>query len=286
MQRKYRERYATIPIENLKEIIENELFPAALGICNRIRKKGEIEFNKRIKETISKCPLKECVILKGDPKEISKCPNPMCWIAEGPNWEEFLLDDIRAIYFMLTDIYIKALDIPEDLDKEITLVENPLNVMNRELKAKNAQKFIIEVFKKSKIFNLRTSVIKDILWAHNKAKYLLSVPLLIIQIEGILHDLAYHFKWKFEKKEMYGDEYARIEVIIKKLRDKYFGNTMVSFYKRQKGANESPRNLILHGRSLDYGRDNKLSTVLFLILTYLIAFSQMKIYKGATILKD
>ena len=65
MQRKYRERYATIPIENLKEIIENELFPAALGICNRIRKKGEIEFNKRIKETISKCPLKECVILKG-----------------------------------------------------------------------------------------------------------------------------------------------------------------------------------------------------------------------------
>jgi hypothetical protein len=109
---------------------------------------------------------------------------------------------------------------------------------------------------------------------------------LIIQIEGILHDLAYHFKWKFEKKEMYGDEYARIEVIIKKLRDKYFGNTMVSFYKRQKGANESPRNLILHGRSLDYGRDNKLSTVLFLILIYLIAFSQMKIYKGATILKD
>jgi hypothetical protein len=129
MQRKYRERYATIPIENLKEIIENELFPAALGICNRIRKKGETEFNKRIKETISKCPLKECVILKGDPKEISKCPNPMCWIAEGPNWEEFLLDDISAIYFMLTDIYIKALDIPEDLDKEITLVENPLNVI-------------------------------------------------------------------------------------------------------------------------------------------------------------
>jgi len=282
MQRRYREKYATIPIENLKERIENELFPAALGICNRIEKKGKQEFNKRIEETISKCPLKECVILKGNPKEISKCPEPMCWIAEGPTWQEFLLPEINDIYLMLTDIYIKALNIPENPDEEITFIDNPLTVANREVKNRDAQKFILDTFKKSQILKGRVSIIKDILWVHSNEKYSLSVPLLIIQIEGILHDLAYHFKWKFKKKEMYEDESAKIGAIIKKLRDKYFGKTIVNFYKRQKEANESPRNLILHGRSLDYGRDHKLSTVLFLILIYLIAFSQMKVQGRVT----
>lgn len=286
MQRKFQEKYATIPIKDLEKKVENELFPAALGVCNRIREKGEIEFNRHIEETISKCLLKECVILKGDPKEISKCPNPMCWIAEGPNWEEFLLENISAIYFLLTDTYLKAFDIPENPDEKITLKENPLSVMSQELELKETQNFILLAFKKLPIFKSRGFVIKDILEAHKKDKFTLSVPLLIIQIEGILHDLAYHFKWKFKEDEMYHKESAKIAAIIKKLGDKYFEKTVGSFYKRQKEADESPRNLILHGRTLDYGRDHKLSTVLILLLIYLIAFSQMKIYKGATILKD
>lgn len=48
-------------------------------------------------------------------------------------------------------------------------------------------------------------------------------------------------------------------------------------------AEESPRNLILHGRSLDYGENHKLSTGLFLVLIYLTAFSQMKIQGRVTI---
>lgn len=269
------EKYTTIYIKDLESQIRNELFPAAFGICNKIEKEGERDLAQRIKQTVSKCPLGECVILNNNPTEISKCPEPMCWIAEGPTWQEFLLPEISNIYFMLMDTYLEALNIPDDPDEKVTFIDGPLNVMKRKLKSRGTQDFILKSFKDSRIFGHRSSIIKDILWIHNKGRYLLSVPLLIIQIEGILHDLAYYFKWRFEKNEMYYEESAKIWAIIKKLKDRYFEKAMMNFYKRQKGSKECPRNLILHGRSLDYGKTHKLSTVLFLVLIYLIAFSQM-----------
>jgi hypothetical protein len=281
MQEEYQEKYATILIKNLEDKVENELFPAAFSICDRIEKEGKKEFEAHLNQFIStKCPLRRCTVLMGEP---SKCPIPLCWIAEGPTWPEFLLPEINAVYSMLMDIYTEALDIPEAPDEEITLREKPLNVMDRKLKTKGTQNFIIEAFKKSQILKLRTPIIKDILWAHTKGRYTLSVPLLVIQIEGILHDLAYHFKWKFTKEEMYGGESARVWVIIKKLGDKSFENTLGGFYTRKTSSEEAPRNLILHGRSVDYGKDHRLSSVLFLILIYLITFSQIKIQGRITI---
>ena len=275
MQEEYQEKYATIAIKNLEDKVENELFPRAFSTCDRIEREGKKEFQARLNRFIStKCPLGRCAVLMGEP---SKCPIPLCWIAEGPTWPEFLLPEIDAVYFMLMDTYIEALGIPEDPDEAITFREKPLNVMNRKLRTKDTQDFITEAFRKSQMLKLRTSIIKDILWAHNKGRYTLSVPLLVIEIEGILHDLAYHFKWKFTKDEMYGGESARVWAIIERLGDKSFENTLSSFYTRKTGSEESPRNLILHGRSVDYGGDHRLSTALFLVLIYLITFSQMKI---------
>jgi len=282
MQKRYQEKYATIPIKDLGKKVENELFPAAFSICNRIEREGEKEFETRLNHFIStKCPLQRCAVLINEP---SKCPNPLCWIAEGPTWQEFLLPEINAVYSMLMDTYIESLDISEDPDGEITFKEKPLNLMNLKLKTKVTQNFIIEVFEKSQILKRRTSIIKDILWIYDKGKYTLSVLPLIIQIEGILHDLAYHFRWKFEKAQMYKGEFASAWAIIEKLGDKPFENALKDFYRRKKGsAEDSPRNFILHGRSLDYGKNHKLSTVLLLILIYLIAFSQIKIQGRVTI---
>lgn len=269
------ERYAIIPIKDLEAEVENELFPAALSVLSRIEKEGEKELETCQKQFIlTKCPLRECAVLANEP---SKCPIPLCWIAEGPTWWDFLLPEMNAVYLMLTDTYIETLNIPENPEDEITFKENPLNAMNRKLKTESTQNFIIKSFEESQVLKPRATIIKDILLAHSKGKYTLSTPLLIIQIEGILHDLAYHFRWKFEKREMYGDESAKIWVIIKKLGDKPFEDALRRFYKREKGSEESPRNLILHGRSIDYGTDHRLSTVLFLILIYLITFSQIKV---------
>jgi hypothetical protein len=270
-----REKYATIPIMNLESKVERELFPAAFSICNRIEKEGKKELETRLAKYIStKCPLRRCAILEG---KTSKCPKPLCWVAEGPTWEEFLLPEIEAAYSMLMDTYIESINILENPEEGVTFREKPLDAMNRSLKNKDTQDVIIEAFEKSNMLKVRTFLIRDILWAHNEGKYTLSVPLLIIQIEGILHDLAYHFKWKFKKEEMYSGESARVWAIIRKLEDKAFENTITSFYVRKKGSEDSPRNLILHGRSVDYGKDHRLSIVLFLILIYLITFSQMRV---------
>jgi hypothetical protein len=276
-----REKYATILIMDLENKIERELFPAAFSICDRIEQEGKKELEMRLTQYIStNCPLRRCAILEG---KTSKCPIPLCWIAEGPSWEDFLLPEIGAVYSMLMDTYIESINIPENPDEGITFREKPLNAMNRSLKNKDTQNVIIEAFDKSNIVKARTFLIRDILWAHNEGKYTLSVPLLIIQIEGILHDLAYLFKWKFKKEEMYGGESARVWAIIKKLGDKAFDNTLINFYVRKNDSENSPRNLILHGRSVDYGKDYRLSTVLFLILIYLITFSQMKIQGRITL---
>lgn len=281
MEEEYLEKYATIPIRDLEAKVEKELFPSAFGICDRIEKEGKNEFQTRLKRFIvSECPLGRCAVLLGQP---SKCPIPLCWIAEGPTWVEFLLPEINAIYSMLMDAYIEALDIPEDPDGEITFRDKPLDVMDRKLRTENTQSLIVKAFNESQILKPRANIIQDVLWAHNEGKYTLSAPLLIIQIEGILHDLAYHFKWRFMQKEMYRDESAKVCAVIEKLGDKPFENTLSDFYRRKKGAEESPRNLIVHGRSIDYGKDHRLSTVLFLILTYLITFSQMKIHGKITI---
>jgi hypothetical protein len=173
------------------------------------------------------------------------------------------------------DTYIKALNIPDDPDQEVTLRESPLEVMSRRLKSKNIQTTIVQLFRGS-IFEPRLRIIEDTIWSHNKSKYTLSVPVLIIQIEGILHDLAYYLKWEFEKKEMYKSESAKAWAIIKRLGDKPFENTLIRFYSRKPSSGESPRNLILHGRSIDYGKDHKLSTVLFLILIYLVTFFEIE----------
>lgn len=211
VQRKYQKKYATIPL-NLENKVENELFPAAFSISSRIEKEAEEEFTTRLDQFIStKCPLRRCAVLMNEP---SKCPIPLCWIGEGPTWQTFLSPEINTVYFMLMDTYIESLNVPEDPDEEITFREKPLNLMNRELKTKVTQDFIIEAFEKSQILKPRSSIIKDILWIHNKGRYTLSVLPLIIQIEGILHDLAYHFKWKFGKEEMYRGESARVWAIL------------------------------------------------------------------------
>lgn len=275
------EKYAMIPIEDLETKVEEQLFPAAFRICHRIEEEGNKEFESRLERHIStKCPLRQCAILNNEP---ARCPKPLCWIAEGPTWPELLLPDISAVYLMLTYSYMEALNIPDDPDEEITLREKPLNVINRRLGSANTQDFIIEAFEESQILKSRAPVIKDILWAHNKTRYTLSVPLLIIQIEGILHDLAYHFNWQFEKKEMYGRESAKVWAIVQKLDDERFETALSSFYSRKGSSEDSPRNLILHGRSLDYAKDHRLSAVLFLVLIYLITFSQMRMQGRITI---
>jgi hypothetical protein len=132
MQEEYQEKYATISIKGLEGKVENELFPAAFSICDRIEEEGKKEFKKRLNRFIStKCPLRRCAVLEN---ELSKCPNPLCWIAEGPTWPEFLMPEINAVYFLLMDTYIEALDVPENPDGKITFREKPLNVMNRKLK--------------------------------------------------------------------------------------------------------------------------------------------------------
>jgi len=273
------EGYSTILIKDLDDKIEKELLPAAFGICDRIEKEGKKEFEARLKQFIStKCPLRKCTILIGEP---SKCPIPLCWIAEGPTWPEFLTPEMDVVYSLLMDTYVELLNIPGDPDEEVTLRESPLNVIERKLKTEEIQNLFVEILEKAQILKPRAPIVKDIMRAHNKGKYTLSIPCLIIQIEGILHDLAYHFKWKFTKEETYGGESAKVWAIIKKLDDEPFENTL-SFYTRKTGSEESPRNLILHGRSVDYAEDHKLSTVLFLVLIYLIGFSLMKVHGGVT----
>jgi len=274
-----RERYSTFSIENFEKKLGEKLFKAAFGICLRIEREGKKEFKERVKEYITNfCPLKKCAVWK---MNLEKCPNHLCWVAEGPTWHEFLLPDIQTIYFLLMDTYIAALYISEDAE-EVALKENPLDLINEELKAQRIINLIIKVFKEASILKHRIPIIKDILETHQKGNYSLTVPVLIIQIEGILHDLAYHFKWEFKKQEMYKNESAKVWAIIQKLNDKPFEDTLSSFYHRKKGR-ESPRNLILHGRFIEYGKEHKLSTALILVLIYLIAFSLMKIEERVSI---
>lgn len=281
MELKRTEKYSTIPIKYLEEKVEKELLPAAFRICQRIEKAGREELEERFRQFIStKCPLRRCAILNGN---IQGCPNHLCWIAEGPTWPEFLLPEINDVYLLLMYTYIEALDIPDNPDEEISIRESPLDVLNRKLKTDETQKILLNLFHHSEILRLRISVMRDIIWAHNNGKYALSVPCLITQIEGILHDLAFNFKWEFEDREMYWEETARVWAIIKNLGDSPFENALTNFYTRKgRTSYDSPRNLILHGRSIDYGEDYKLSTVLFLILIYLLAFSQMKIQGRVT----
>jgi hypothetical protein len=280
-RRKRSEKYSIVPIKDLEQKVENELLPAAFNICSIIEKEGKKEFHSRVKQyVLTKCPLKKCVILNEMP---SKCPNSLCWIAEGPTWQEFLTPEINAVYSLLMDTYLEALNIPEDPDKKVTIKESPLSVMNRKLKTKETQELLIELLEKSQILKPRIPVIKDVIWAHNRRKYALSIPCLIIQIEGILHDLSYHFKWQFREKEMYRGESAKVRAIIKKLKHKPFQSALINFYTRKDSLEDAPRNLIMHGRSIDYAQNHKLSTVLFLVLIYLIAFSFIKIKRKVTI---
>lgn len=39
MQEEHQEKYAMIPIKNLEDKVENELFPTAFSICDRIEKR-------------------------------------------------------------------------------------------------------------------------------------------------------------------------------------------------------------------------------------------------------
>jgi len=267
------EECSIIPIKDLEDKIEKELLPAAFGICNRIEKAGKEEFQSQLKQFISKdCPLQKCVILKGN---TGKCPNPLCWIAEGPTWPEFLTPEMGAVYSLLMDTYVEALNVPEDPDEKVTVKESPLNVMERKLKTEETRSLLFGLFEKTRVLKPRLSMIKDIIYAHNGGKYTLSVPCLIIQIEGILHDMSYNFKWKFKEEEMYRGESAKVWAMIQKLNDKPFQNALTNFYTRKGSFEESPRNLIIHGRSINYAEDHKLSTVLFLVLVYLIAFSLM-----------
>jgi len=270
------EKYSTTSIVDLEKKVEQQLLPASFRICNRIEQLGRKELRLRMKQfASSNCPIRRCTVLMGIPQ---KCPNPLCWIAEGPTWREFLLPEIDVIYSMLTDTYLEALNIPDNPDEPVTPKESPLSVMDRKLKTEMSRALIVESFEKSEILKPRASLIKDIMWAHGKRKYSLSIPALIILIEGILHDLAFHFQWKFEKEEMYRDESAKVWAIIEKLDDKPFEKALTNFYKRTETSSDSPRNLIVHGRSIDYIENCKLSTVLFLILIYLVAFSQMKLH--------
>ena len=280
-KRKQSEKYSIVPIKDLEEKVEKELLPATFRICKRIEKAGRKEFQSHVKRFIlTECPLKKCMILNGMP---SKCPKPLCWIAEGPTWQEFLTPEINAVYSLLMDTYLEALDIPEDPDEEVTIKESPLSVMNRKLKTKETHELLIELLEKSQIFKPRIPIIKDIIWAHNKGKYTLSVPCLIIQIEGILHDLSYHFKWRFREEEMYRGESAKVWAIIRKLKDNPFQSALKNFYTRKDDSEDSPRNLIIQGRSIEYAKDHKLSTVLFLVLIYLIAFSFIKMRGKVTV---
>ena len=267
------EKYSIIFIENLEEKIETDLLPAALNICRIIEKEGKKKLQEMIEQHIKeKCPIKRCMVLEEKPE---KCPNPLCWIAEGPSWQEFLSPEIASVYSLLMDTYLEALDIPEDPDEEATLVESPIDVMERKIRTEETQKLIIGLFEKSEFLKHRKSIIEDIIWAHTQKRYTLSVPLLIIQIEGILHDLAYHLKMEFEEGEMYTDS-AKVWAIIKRLEDEPFKKALTEFYSGPR----SPRNLILHGRFLEYGNDHRLSIVLFLILLYLVAFLQLKLHMG------
>lgn len=270
------EECSIIPIKDLEDKTEKELLPAAFGIVKRIEKAGREELRSRQEQFITKnCPLQKCVVLKEEQKQ--KCPNPLCWIAEGPTWSEFLTPEIGGVYSLLMDTYMEALNIPENPDEKVTVKESPLNVMERKLKTGETQSLLFELFEKTRILKPRIFIITDIIETHNRGKYTLSVPCLIIQIEGILHDLSYHFRWKFKEEEMYRGESAKAWAMIQKLHDKPFQNALTDFYTRKGSFEESPRNLIIHGRSINYAEDHRLSTVLFLVLIYLIAFFLMSI---------
>jgi hypothetical protein len=268
--KKQKEECSIIPIKDLEDKIEKELAPAAFGIIDRIEKAGKEYLRSREEQFIKEnCPLQECVVFIGNPE---KCPNPFCWIAEGPTWSEFLTPEMNAVYSLLMDTYIEALNIPEDPDKKVTIKESPLAVMERKLKTEETQNLLVGLFEKAEILKPRISIIKDIVQAHNSGQYTLSVPCLIIQIEGILHDLSHHFKWEFKQKEMYRGESAKVWAVIQKLDDNPFQNALTDFYARKSLDEEAPRNLIIHGRSVNYAEDHRLSTVLFLVLVYLVAF--------------
>jgi len=271
-----REKYSVKRLIRDMEKRTSDIFLAGFRIVSEIERKGEEELKEYMEKFILRsCPSRRCAVLNGKPWE---CPDQKCWIAEGPTWKEFLSPELELVYDMLIYTYLDALDIPEDPAEEIRLKEDPLNIMNERLKSNG--EVIIEAFEKAKVFEPRVHIIKDALWAHNENKYTLSVPLLIIQIEGILHDIAYYLKWEFRKEEMYRSHSAKVWALIKRLGEKSIEDALVNFYT---GGEESPRNLIIHGRFVDYGKNHRLSTALFTILIYLIAFYQMKTH-GATIL--
>jgi len=82
---------------------------------------------------------------------------------------------------------------------------------------------------------------------------------------------------------MYRGESAKVWAIIRKLKDNPFQSDLKNFYTRKDDSEDSPRNLIIQGRSIEYAKDHKLSTVLFLVLIYLIAFSFIKMRGKVTV---
>lgn len=273
-QKSFREKRSTVFIKKLEKRVKEELFPAALGLCRRVENYADDTYKQYTMEYIRKnCPIQHCVLLEKINQ--SNCPNHLCIIAEGSTPLESLPIEIYNAYSLMSDAYIDALDVPDNPDEEITFKKDPIKSMNRMLTSKDGQNLIINTFKKTKLFKPRLRIIKDIFWAYEKNRYNLSVPLLIIQIEGVLHDIAYKYRWKFNKNDTYHEESVKIQAIIKKLDDRAIETALHDFYTRLPNSEDSPRNLILHGRSVDYGANHRLSTVLFLILIYIVFFYQM-----------
>jgi len=133
---------------------------------------------------------------------------------------------------------------------------------------------ILKEWKQNPLLKSRIHILKDAIWAHNKGKYTLSVPVLLPQLEGIMVE-GLELKGKVRYKELresFKDKLKASEVdFIYTIKSS--GYRIIEQYISEKFEWGEPINLkvsrhaILHGHHTNYNR-KKTSLKLILLIDY------------------
>ncbi len=127
---------------------------------------------------------------------------------------------------------------------------------------------LLKSWKSKEWLSKRTSILENVINAHIEGKYILSIPAMFPQIEGIIVDGYGHTGWFDEKKlkkyinKLYKDDgksFSVDEVISTFL----LGTVWAKFQHGTKASSSLSRHAILHGADVTYGTaENSLKTIL------------------------
>lgn len=158
--------------------------------------------------------------------------------------------------------------------------EKALKLIDKEVfKFYDKQKMekMTRVFSFSKVLSKRSYIVEDILWAHKKEKYTLTIPTLLAQVEGLIAEANEHNgQMNYDKMKKYLEE-----LIVREEKTNYFGKydseivksfvenvLLVKFHHGGEIKSNLSRHAVLHGGDVSYW-NKKNSLRLIMLIDYL-----------------